>query len=338
MNAILALSLVGASSCIFLGVLFLTRKRFISNIFLGLFFLLIAIKLGKLVIQTYTTGVVLNGYFNLVHAAFLAIGPVVWLYIRTYLSRPFFWKQLIHFLPALFFLLGAFHSRQFVGEPFWLAIYWLTLFHPLLYVGFSIRFLMQTIPSTNLSGIQIKWLYGLLGVVSFIIGINILYFCSNFPFYIVTALLLLASLYLITFLLFYNKSNIIFGEISPKYKNLNWQPKEINKLYKKIKRLLEEEQWYLKDKIKLSDVATELNTPSHIISMVINAAGQMNFREYVNQLRIENAKKKLMEEADRKIIAIALESGFSSLSTFNRVFKKFTNTSPTQYRAKHVRK
>jgi AraC-like DNA-binding protein len=56
-----------------------------------------------------------------------------------------------------------------------------------------------------------------------------------------------------------------------------------------------------------------------------------HFSEFINTYRIDFAKK-LLKETYLKIEAIAYDSGFNSLSTFNTVFKKETGFTPSKYR------
>lgn len=56
------------------------------------------------------------------------------------------------------------------------------------------------------------------------------------------------------------------------------------------------------------------------------------FSHYLARRRVENTKRLLLDP-ERKIIDIAYAAGFGSLATFNRIFKKYTGESPSQYRA-----
>ncbi len=55
--------------------------------------------------------------------------------------------------------------------------------------------------------------------------------------------------------------------------------------------------------------------------------------DYINNLRIEDACT-LLVQTDKSIIDISMEVGFESLRTFNRVFTKFTGSTPSQFRRK----
>ena len=57
----------------------------------------------------------------------------------------------------------------------------------------------------------------------------------------------------------------------------------------------------------------------------------INFIEYVNHYRVNEARF-LLRSSDRTILSVALECGFDSLRNFNRVFKKLTGQTPSEYR------
>lgn len=74
--------------------------------------------------------------------------------------------------------------------------------------------------------------------------------------------------------------------------------------------------------------AVDLN-PSYLGRLFVSFTGE-KIGEYVNRLRIEEAKRRLAAR-DARVIDIALSVGFESLSTFNRAFKRVTGTTPTEY-------
>lgn len=53
--------------------------------------------------------------------------------------------------------------------------------------------------------------------------------------------------------------------------------------------------------------------------------------QYISKRRIEQAKQ-LLHDTDQKVIEIAASVGYDNISNFNRVFKRFTGQSPTDYR------
>lgn len=59
------------------------------------------------------------------------------------------------------------------------------------------------------------------------------------------------------------------------------------------------------------------------------------FVKYLNGIRLEHAVRSMLE-TDWSIIQIAMESGFSNLNTFHKLFKETFQTTPYQYRKKHL--
>jgi AraC-like DNA-binding protein len=102
--------------------------------------------------------------------------------------------------------------------------------------------------------------------------------------------------------------------------------------------LLLEEKIYEDINLTLDSLAERLQISSGYLSQIIKENEQKNFFELINYYRIESVKKKLLDQnyKDYTIMSIALESGFNSKSTFNAVFKKFTNQTPSAFRRKQV--
>ena len=92
---------------------------------------------------------------------------------------------------------------------------------------------------------------------------------------------------------------------------------------------------YLKSDLKISELADSLSVPYHQLSQLINDEFLVNFYDFINKYRVEEAKKLLIEDnRNYKILAIAYEVGFNSKATFNRVFKKFTDLTPSEFKEK----
>lgn len=75
--------------------------------------------------------------------------------------------------------------------------------------------------------------------------------------------------------------------------------------------------------------------PEHQLRKLINSSlGYRNFNDFLNRFRIEEAATRLAdpEQARVPVLTIALEAGFRSISTFNKVFKDARQITPTEYR------
>ncbi len=102
---------------------------------------------------------------------------------------------------------------------------------------------------------------------------------------------------------------------------------------KAIINLMEREKPYLHPDLNLSELANQAGLTRGQLSEIINSGFQMNFNDFVNSYRV-NAFKGMLKEGKHEqlsLLGIAYECGFNSKATFNRVFKKLTNFSPTQY-------
>ena len=97
---------------------------------------------------------------------------------------------------------------------------------------------------------------------------------------------------------------------------------------------MEAEKPYLDADISLPELANKLEIPSHHLSRVINEQLGTNFFDFINQYRIEEVKARINNpEFDKlSLLGIAFDSGFNTKSAFNRVFKKMTGLTPSEYR------
>jgi AraC-like DNA-binding protein len=95
---------------------------------------------------------------------------------------------------------------------------------------------------------------------------------------------------------------------------------------------LREEKLYLNPAITIFDLAKELNCNHRTLSTVVNTKLNKSFLTMINELRVEEAKKKLTHNSKKLTMeGIGLESGFNSRASFYRVFKKVTRQTPTDY-------
>ena len=86
--------------------------------------------------------------------------------------------------------------------------------------------------------------------------------------------------------------------------------------------------------ITLSGLAKKMGISVHHLSQVINEKFGRNFYDFINSLRIDAAKRRLIDPRNEhlSIASIGFEVGFNSLSAFNGAFKKFTKLTPSQFR------
>ncbi len=105
-----------------------------------------------------------------------------------------------------------------------------------------------------------------------------------------------------------------------------------------IKNHIQRNNRFLDPVFSLEILAAEVKMSVTKVSNCINQNSQYNFSDYVNQLRVAKAKKYLTASQynDYSIEAIGYECGFNSKSTFYLAFKKFTTTTPTEFRKRNA--
>lgn len=119
-----------------------------------------------------------------------------------------------------------------------------------------------------------------------------------------------------------------------KYEKSGLSPQKAEQSLHKLLELMEKEKPYTDSDLTLSQLAEMLSLSSHNLSEIINTRLRQNFFDFVNHYRVEKVKRDLADP-DKKhltLLAVAFEAGFSSKSSFNVIFKKHTQLTPSDYR------
>jgi transcriptional regulator GlxA family with amidase domain len=90
-------------------------------------------------------------------------------------------------------------------------------------------------------------------------------------------------------------------------------------------------------KLSLTEIAKSVNLSANYLSEKFKEVTGINFVHYVGQTRTAKARD-FLRNSNLRISEIAFAVGFQSLSQFNRVFKRLTRKSPTQFRAGHKKR
>jgi len=105
-------------------------------------------------------------------------------------------------------------------------------------------------------------------------------------------------------------------------------------LWIKLRQLFEKEAPYLDVNFDLKKLAERLGVSQQILSQVINANAGVHFYDLIDRYRTATARALLSdpENRDRKLLDIAVSSGFACQSTFFSHFKRATGLTPDAYR------
>lgn len=86
--------------------------------------------------------------------------------------------------------------------------------------------------------------------------------------------------------------------------------------------------------LSLAMLSHQLKISPKLISTTLNNELHKNFHDFINDYRVEEVKKRLIDPQYNHltILAIAMDAGFNSKSTFNRIFTKVTGMSPKGFK------
>ncbi len=332
---------------------------------MGTLILLLAIQLG---LTSESNGIIatLPNLRALTWTAPYLFAPLTYLYIRSILTRePLQWKHITHFILFLISLIGLLpyfqleHSAK-VNFDISSDSYFLTfaisfealrvlqaVFYSVMIFGLIRKF--KTAAQGEVSNIPLKWVYqfvyaslsswivAFLGILAYFTAIDLAINPFNFVY-----LLTLIFIYMLGFKMLSNP--LIFGfTLSLAEKSVNSKTRytksglksDVQSVYlDTLSKLMETGQPHLESNITINGLAERLDIPKHHLSQLINEQLNQNFFDFINNHRVEHAKKLLLDSSNDhlKILAIAYDSGFNSKSTFNSLFKKYTGQTPSKFR------
>lgn len=135
-----------------------------------------------------------------------------------------------------------------------------------------------------------------------------------------------------------NIDSIPLLQLESKYSSSSLKGTEEMALYTKLKTLIESQQLYLNANLTLKSVADQLDTNTKYLSQVVNRCAGCNFQSFINNYRVEEAKKKITSGAyeNLTLYGIGLQCGFKNKSTFYKVFKELTQFTPKDYINNHA--
>ena len=93
-----------------------------------------------------------------------------------------------------------------------------------------------------------------------------------------------------------------------------------------------EEKRFLQSGVTIEDVSRQIATNKKYFSVYINKHINKTFRDWINDLRIEEAKRLTKENPALTFLQIAELTGYSTNSHFSAIFKKTTGKTLTEYR------
>ncbi|MCG8451900.1 MAG: helix-turn-helix domain-containing protein [Spirochaetales bacterium] len=121
----------------------------------------------------------------------------------------------------------------------------------------------------------------------------------------------------------------------PKYAKLRLDEDLERQMLERLVRFMDEEKPFQQPQLTLSELAEQVDIPSHLITMLLNLKLGKTYHEFVAIYRIEEVCRRLShpKHANDTLLQIAFDSGFNSKTSFNASFKRIKGSTPGAYRA-----
>jgi AraC-like DNA-binding protein/glycerol-3-phosphate cytidylyltransferase-like family protein len=136
------------------------------------------------------------------------------------------------------------------------------------------------------------------------------------------------------------KQNIALAQQEEKRVEIIVESKEVDiQLIVELEKLIYDKKIYTSSQLTLEKLAKKLNTNRTYLSEAINSHYQTNYSSWISNIRMSAARKLLIDPNydHYSIEGISKEVGFSSISSFNTLFKKFTGLTPSQFKKERLK-
>lgn len=102
-------------------------------------------------------------------------------------------------------------------------------------------------------------------------------------------------------------------------------------LYERLIIYFNQKKPYLRQNLKIKEVALYLYSNKTYLSRIINDKHNLNFNQFVNYYRIEEVKRLFMEDSSLNIQELCTRSGFGSMATFSIAFRYYLGNTPADW-------
>ncbi|MDJ1482010.1 helix-turn-helix transcriptional regulator [Cytophagaceae bacterium YF14B1] len=232
------------------------------------------------------------------------------------------------------------HWQATVAEPLSVVLFWI-------YLLYTVKLIRQK-DSSNLLPTAYQWIK-LLVLTMFVLGtVWIATVISPFVWptfndnhYYPSEVLLVILIYWISFAGYHRTQMVYVETVKAGSSSLDTlTPDEIAVCVQKMQEAMESEKLYLDPDLTVAKLADHISLNSRQVSSILNQHLQKGFSEFVNEYRVNEVKQRLLasENQHMTISGIALDCGFSSQATFQRVFKLLTQMTPKEFIQSESRK
>lgn len=329
------LSAIGVFNSVVLNFyfLFFKKNKTISDLLLGLLLLALSIRIGKSVFYNFNPQLS-KIYLQIGLSACFFIGPLLYFFVKSILQNlTYSFAKYSLILMIIVISVFGFLFPYTENSALWRGpIYYLINIQWFVFILLSIYETKQIFKKlvTNRSQISYHETW-ILSVIFGVFAIWLSYSLAKYTLYISGALTFSFGFYISLLLIYYAKNKTLVPIINKeKYVNKIDQ-KIVEDIQEKINTLFETKKNYTNPDLTLSVLAKELSIRPQLLSQFINDNLNKSFTQFINEYRIDEAKRLLKEHTQLKIDAVGFEAGFNSSSTFYSAFKKITGITPSNY-------
>ncbi|MCD0470270.1 AraC family transcriptional regulator [Flavobacterium sp. JAS] len=335
-------SALGVFNGIILGVyfFFFTKKKYLTNYFLGALLFALSIRIGKSVF-VYFDSALPKMYLQIGLTACFFIGPCLYYFLKSAVEEinimPKSWKVTLLFLGIVIVTVGILFPYEDYPElwrHYFIRVIYLQWFVCIVLSGFTIKTVLKKIVDKNHKSTPSEVWFSTLFLGNFLLFLFYFLALIGAPSatYISGAIVFSFILYLIISILLYRKKTddlfLLNGQKSS-VKKIDSEEAVI--LSEKLENVMIEKELYKNSNLTLQDLAQEVNISSHQLSQFLNNNVGKNFTSFINEFRINEACKIIKSSDKFTLESIGYDVGFNSKSTFFAAFKKHTGKTPLNY-------
>ncbi len=362
--------LIGSTLSLLMAIfLWINSSKIFANKVLGIMNLFWSFIVFIFAVQSHEFYVSYPHLFKLASVIPLSLFPLLYIYIKSYLTDyKWNYREFVHFIPMLLYFIAIspfyFQSAEVKSElistdtlPHFLssiASFFdvIIIFQGVVYTTLSMKIIQKYFDATALSISKHKryvlnwliffvmsyvllWAFGAVGAILEMLKINVPFDLFNFFYLGLTILTISIGVFAL------RRPYILFRQIQMDSDDFKYPSKgselsvheNSEEELKSVLNYLEKDKAYLKNDLSLQDLSEATGIPKHRISQLLNNELGKNFYEVLNEYRTNEAIRLFNDgkHLNFTLTYIAEMAGFNSRATFNRIFKKITNRTPSEY-------
>ncbi|MEZ4794691.1 MAG: helix-turn-helix domain-containing protein [Flavobacteriaceae bacterium] len=285
------------------------------------------------------------------HVCYYTTGPLLYWYLLTLHKKEVSFNYALHFVPAFLVsitFLGSLINMLHIAKikipwPWFSNNPWLIAAHMAIYAGISLRLIFSGKTANKYQALRKRWSTVLTGLFTvFVLAYLSYYILVHFPFFnsqwdYMISITMSLSIYAIGYFVI-KEPQVFDGEfftelfLPDENQDLPFETSLMNELFQKLTHHMETQKPFIDNELRLVHLADQLGFSTHLLSKVINKKSGKNFNQFVNDYRLQEAKRLLLENPDFNIKTIYFDVGFNNKATFYNAFKKEFHCTPSQFR------